>query len=217
MKYFKLTNSTNLKEVGYFIQTRGLPNGYTYKWFEQENSMTKLNIFELPNFIPDLIWELEDNAKLTDIISASNIRGKGFLMNKKAKELFVRYNIIEHKFHKSIVIYKGTNYEYFYLQLVKDDLNDIDFNKSLFCISNFVGKKVKSVSFSSYQEIISLQNNLDFGLIILAEKLKLNFYFYDLLFFPRVRNEIFISEIMLGHILECNISGLEFSEQDIVT
>src|SRR3569623_486669 len=118
MMYHFLSVSTNEKEIGRYYQTKGLPEGYTSKWYDDSNSMTNLTSSSLPDFIPDLKWELEEKAILTDIVSASNVTGKGFLISEKAKTIFENFDLAEHKFHKASLVVKNQTFQYYYLQLI---------------------------------------------------------------------------------------------------
>ena len=78
MKFYLLSNSAKKTEVGTYPQTTGLVDGYEEF---AENSMVNLNSDEFPNFAPDLRFELEEKAILTDIIRPSNLDyAKGLMM-----------------------------------------------------------------------------------------------------------------------------------------
>jgi hypothetical protein len=83
MEYYILKNATTRKQVGHYIQTAGWVDGCN---INAPNSMANLDSEEFPNFIPDLRFDLEEKAKLTDIVSASNIVAHGFLINEKVKK-----------------------------------------------------------------------------------------------------------------------------------
>ena len=99
MKYYSLSYSTDEKEVGkVWPQCKAIPEGYDHKWLDLPNSMTKLTNDAFPNENPDLVFELDKKAKLTDIISPSNIYAVGLLVNEKAKLILEGFNLITHIF-----------------------------------------------------------------------------------------------------------------------
>ncbi|MDB4918189.1 hypothetical protein [Mucilaginibacter sp.] len=217
MMYYFLSVSTKEDEIGCYHQTTGLPEGYTSKWYDEPNSMTNLTDSSLPDFVPDLIWELKDDAILTDIISAGNITATGFLMSEKAKAIFERFNLIEHKFHKASLIVKDQTLAYYYLQLVNMDFTEINFNKSSFCIGNVFRMKENDINILSSHDLIEKQKKLELGHIIYAEKLSVNetFKALDLFFFSIIHDDIFVSQNLLNELIENNITGYDVTIQNI--
>ena len=218
MTYYFLSVSTNEREIGCYFQTEGLPEGYTSKWYDEPNSMTSLTDSALPDFIPDLIWELKEEAILTDIISAGNITATGFLMSEKAKAIFENFNLIEHKFHQASLIVKDQTLAYYYLQLVNRDFTGINFNNSSFCIADLFGIKEDDSNILSSDDLIEKQKRLELGLVISAEKLSFfdTFKTPDLFFFPIIHSDIFISQNLLNELMENNITGYEVTIQCIL-
>jgi hypothetical protein len=216
MKYYLLSVSTNEKEIGSFFQTEGLPTGYTSKWYDEPNSMTKLVDDSLPDFSPDLKWELKPNAKLTDIVSAGNITATGFLMSTKAKTVFQRHNLAQHKFHNSKLIVNNNTIDYYYLQLVNRDFQDINLEESSFSITNAFRMKEDDITIDSYNDLIEKQKSLEFGNIISAEKIYLKKDPFDLFFFPLIHDGIFASERLLNDIINHMITGYDAKEQHIL-
>lgn len=83
MKFYKISNSTNEKEVGTFLQCKGIITGKNADWFKAPNSMTNLTNDDFPTLQPDLRFELEEKAIKTDLIKPSNISAKGLLVSKR--------------------------------------------------------------------------------------------------------------------------------------
>lgn len=216
MKYYLLSASTNEKEIGAYFQTEGLPKGYTSKWYDEPNSMTKLVDTSLPSFTPDLKWELKPEAILTDIISAGNITATGLLMSTKAKNVFQKHNLTQHKFHNSELIVNNNTLDYYYLQLVIRDFQDIDLEKSSFGITNAFRMKEDDVIITSYKDLVEKQNSLEFGNIINAEEIYIKNDHFDLFFFPLIHNDIFASERLLNNLSNHEITGYEAKEQHIL-
>jgi len=217
MEYYFISISTDLKEIGRYYQTKGLPEGYTSKWFDEPNSMTNLAYNALPDFIPDLKWELESKAKLTDIISAGNITADGFLMNEKTKEIFQQFNLLEHKFHDATLIVKGQKLRYYFLQIVCKDFDMIDFQRSSFCVASLTGIKKYDINIFSSDDLFEKQKQLDIGVGIKLEKLFLkNNIEPDLFFFPYLHVDYFASQSLVNALNDNNITGYQTLPQRII-
>jgi restriction endonuclease len=106
MHYYIVRNSLNNKEVGKALfQCKSMPEKKSgTRWFDEPNSMTNLTNNEFPDFVPDLQFELENKAKLTDIIKPTNLPAQGFLLSEKAKAVFESFNLMEHLYYNAIVI-----------------------------------------------------------------------------------------------------------------
>ncbi len=105
------------------------------------------------------VFELEPNAKFTDVMSTS-ISAVGLLMSPKAKKIFEAFNLGKHKFYPCIVDdLKGESRTYFYLQLIADlDADEyINFEKSEFV--SFTGlsptESDSVIQFASNQEYLN--------------------------------------------------------------
>jgi hypothetical protein len=216
MKYYLLSPSTNEKEIGAYFQTEGLPKGYTSSWYDEPNSMTKLTDSSLPSFTPNLRWELKPEALLTDIISAGNITATGFLMSLKAKNIFEKYFLPQHKFHNSELIVNNNTIDYYYLQLIIRDFQDIDLERSSFGITNAFRMKENDVTITSYDDLIEKQESLEFGNVINAEEIFIKNTFFDLFFFPFIHNDIFASEKLLNDLSDHKITGYDAKAQHIL-
>lgn len=216
MEYYLISVSTDLKEIGRYYQTKGLPTGYTSKWYDEPNSMTNLAYNCLPDFTPDLKWELEGKAKLTDIVSASNITAVGFLMSEKAKSIFQKFELLEHKFHDATLIVKEQALHYYFLQIVCKDFHMIDFQRSSFCVADLTGEKEYDIDVFSSDDLFAKQEQLELGLVITLEKLFLkNHIEPDLFFFPFIHSKYFASQRLVNE-LNSNITGYQTLPQQIM-
>lgn len=225
MEYYFLSNSADKDIIGSkYPQCKGLPNGdkYNYKWFEQPNSMTNLTNDEFPNFELDLIFELDRGAKLTDVISPSNISAKGFLINEKVKNIFDQFNIMEHQYYPATLIYKEKKLNYFWLhfkEIEEEYLGNVDFINSKFYISNLSFTKIDDIEISSYVDFWNKKMNLSMK-HIRAERIKLNSNFRnkcnDLFFISYVVSNYFCSHNLRDKIIDNKITGLEIKPQNIL-
>lgn len=216
MEYFLISNSTDKKEVGHYIQCKGMPDGYNYKWYDEPNSMTNLTNDTFPDFEPDLVFELEKKAKLTDVISTSNISAKGFLVNEKIKNIFDRFNLMEHKYYPAIVIYKEQKFNYYWLHFKENEskyLNYIKYNESKFYIGNLARWKEKDVVISDVKTYLNLRKNLVFKLISI-DTICFNNTFYnkpkDIFYIDNLHFDFIISETLKNVMQESKITGFHF-------
>src|SRR5690606_25582916 len=160
------SNSGDEKTIGKkYPQCKGMPSGMglTQNWFESPNSMTKLTNLDFPNFDPELIFELEDAAILTDVVSPSNISAKGFLINEKVKKLFEGFKLIEHKYYPAVLIVRRNRLQYYWLHFKANEdyfLRKIDYKQSKFHISNLAYKRIDDLKIFSYQEYLERRKSL---------------------------------------------------------
>jgi len=225
MEYYILSNSTDEKIIGKkYPQCKGIPSdmGLTSKWFEQPNSMTKLTNDEFPDFEPELIFELEEKAILTDVVSPSNISAKGFLVNEKVKSILSDFTLMEHKYYPAILIFKGSKLPYYWLHFKENEntfLGGIDFPDSIFKITNLAFMKIDDVKILSYDDFWNKKMALPMK-HIRAEKIVLESKLYekkiDLFYISYITSCFFVSKNMKMEIEMNNITGFEIQNQNVL-
>ncbi len=224
-EYYIASNSTDEKIIGKkYPQCKGLPSGMglTFDWFDRPNSMTNLNNDEFPNFEPELFFELEEKAILTDIISPSNVSAKGFLVNQKVKDILSEFNLMEHKYYPATLIVKGDKLKYYWLHFYDNEekyLNGIDYKLSNFFISDLTFRKTDDIIIVSrddfWKKKMSLPmkhirvNKLKFTQGIQNENL-------DLFYVTYIHSDYWISDRLAKRLLALNIKGINTKEQDIL-
>jgi hypothetical protein len=131
MKYYLLdTDTSNKKVVGAYPQTTFIKE---YD-FNAPNSMHNLSFYEFPSFVPDLRFALEKKAKFSDVVHPSNITANGFLLNEKTRTVFEQFNLVSHQYYEASIIDLKINktLPYFWLHLINNTYEGIDFQKSSF-------------------------------------------------------------------------------------
>ncbi|MFD2823983.1 hypothetical protein ACFS5M_09895 [Lacinutrix iliipiscaria] len=220
MPYLQIKNCSTTKEIGTYPQTRGVPRGYTFKWFDQEDSMTNLENDTFPKVIPDLTFEIDDKGKLTDVISPSNLSARGFLFNEQVRKIFNSFHLPNHKIYNALMKHKSEILNYFWLHPVKSDLIGVDFKKSKFIITNFAFIEQSEIDITSEEDYFKKLSALSFK-HIRVKQLVLTEAFqretYDLFFFPYIHSYFFISERMAKSIKESKVSGFSIKEQNIIS
>ena len=221
MEYYILDNATTRKQVGRFFQTNGLVDGYNENAL---NSMTKVKADEFPNFIPDLRFELHEKAKLTDIVSAGNIITRGFLINEKVKTIFEICKLPAHKYYDATLNVKGTIHKYYWLHLLYNDIDGIDYINSSF-YATYAFNKMEGIPLKSTDDYWAKQEayvNEEKILTIRAERIKLlsTFGKFDMITFlcPLLRmvGNIFISSDLKDKLEKEKITGIDIESQDIL-
>ena len=126
MKYYRLDNSVNTKEIGrHFLQA-------TFADKKTLDSGCSLVRDEFPNFKPDLRFDLEKGSKLTDVIN-SCVEVPGFTINERVKNIFEQCKLPEHRYYEAKVKdLKGVIHPYYCLHILPNDYSMIDFDKTIF-------------------------------------------------------------------------------------
>jgi hypothetical protein len=218
MEYFLLGNTTDEKIVGkQYPQCKGMPSGLglTSKWFEQANSMTNLNNNEFPNFEPELIFELDEKAKLTDVVTPSNISAKGLLVNDKLKNILDSFNLIEHRYYPAILIVNGEKRHYYWLHFKESNdvfLNYIDFEKSSFYIGNLARWKEATIDINTIDEYYQIKKSIGFKTInfeqlYFKENFKQNPI--ELFYIDNLHNDFIINDVLKNTLQTLGIKGFE--------
>ena len=217
MQYYILTNSAEKKQVGKgYPQCKGMPSGLglTKEWFEQQNSMTNLNNIEYPSFIPDLRFELNEKAILTDIVSTSNISAYGLLVNEKVKDLIADLATINHKFYTADLVEVKKHHKYFWLHFVKKDLVGIDIEKSIFYKSDFGFDKGDYIKFKNCEEALEIKRKNDNCFIKLEKLVLMPNYIeeFNHIFYLPIINNIIVSQKIIEIFNNYNITGIELEQ-----
>jgi hypothetical protein len=208
MKYYYLTNSTELKDIHFYPQTK-IISGTSV--FEEKPNYDK-------NFYEKGIIEIDKQAIATNLLDRSPI-GKGLIVDRKLMNILSEFSLTSHKFHPIPTIHKNENLEYFWLNFVPSTRH-IDFEKSEFEIINspkfnVLGNlKLKSIDF--YHRI---QNSLTFeeNTRIMKLVLKNSFPKNDLISFNKIINRELISEKLKNKLIEEKVTGIEITETDKIT
>ncbi len=178
--------------------------------FNAPNSVHKLNFREFPDFVPDIRFKLAKGAKLTDMLSQAAISAHGFLINEKLKNVFEQFNMVPHKYYPaSIEDHHGNFHRYFWLHLIWEEWkNIIDWKNSNFFIRR-VSKNMGPIEISSYDDFLSLKEELgvlkmiDFEKIIFKNKIQ-----FDL--FTQLKSDVYSTKKLKEYIEFNSFSGVDF-------
>jgi len=207
MKYYFIDHRTD-KEVGNVYPQVDFINlkdafKFQYNIFPKE----ELNLFAI----------LEKGAKLTDILSQCSISANGLLINKKVKNIFSRFNLMNHKYYNcTIKDNSGNSYEYYWMALVQADLiNLIDFNNSEFYTTE-AGFRENNITLNDYNDFLVKKNKLpNHTWSIQTQSLKLIANNFNLLVLPHLYNEILITENIKKKLIEKKITGINIKKAPV--
>lgn len=226
MKYYKLSLASDKKIIGKagYPQCKGVPKslGLDFSWFDKPNSMTNLTNEDFPDFEPELIFELEEKAILTDVVSPSNISAKGFPINQKVKDILGHFNLMEHRYYPATLIEKGNKYDYYWLHFKDCEekyLGEVDFKNSSFFVTNLAFTELEKITLESRDDFWNKKMNLPMK-HIRVENLNLREHLknqkLDLFYIAYIHSGYFISEKLYKAIQVNNITGVDLKEQSIL-
>jgi hypothetical protein len=213
MKYYSIGYDQRPKITGRnAIQCKGMPDKYNLDWLKRPSSHMYLSNDNYPKNDPCIVFELEENSKLTDIISYSMISSLGLLINEKVFEILKTVKVSNSRFYDVELICNNKIYKYYYLHFVETSLRNIDFVNSKLFKSSYT-KKIEDVNVvfnekdflsrvEDYRKIHELNCLLKFSSLSLKEN-------FDCFYLP-YQEGIFISETLKIKFEEQNISGLTF-------
>jgi|SRR6218665_54158 len=141
--YFTINGRTD-KEVG---------NVFPQVECVSQNLTRSINADEFVNLDSELLFQLESKAKLTDVLSQAAIPAYGLLINKKAKDLLERFNLMRHRYYKCLVKdLKGVMHDYYWLHVSDYSiLNKINYAESKFYTIEY-GFREGEISLTSYDD-----------------------------------------------------------------
>jgi len=144
-KHFRLSNSTDLKEIGrQYPQTDYINLGIAHSLKFHELSSAPIKFEKI---------ELYKSSKLTDNISTAAISAHAFILSKRAIEVFKQFNLGEHKIYPATIFHNRIANEYGVLHFTNDLQVELDFQNSSFYVANILG---------SYEFDISIDNKEDY-------------------------------------------------------
>ncbi len=221
--YYRLRNAVTRKQVGTMFQTNGFIEGYN---IHGPNSRVRLEPDEFPNFVPDLRFGLIEKAKLTDVVHASNMSAKGFLINEKVKKIFDQCLLPEHRYYDaSLLDREGNNLPYYWLYLKSNDYQMVDFEKSVFrktprVVKNFLIKNDPIYSVKNFDEYekVHYGSTIEDDYVILDILKIRNTMNYDMLHFYKLSTtDIYISEKLATLLKKEKVTGIDIIEDpDVV-
>lgn len=209
-KYYTIKLSTDAKKIGCFPQVDCLTQFHAHQ----------LKYGRFPDFNPELSFELEKKAKLTEILSQATISADGLLISEKVKDILEKHDLLDHRFYSaSVKDQKGKSHPYFWLHLVAkpEYLNWIDFPNSKFLLEKGI-RNFENISINSkeeYDQKVREANDMETLADIVVDKIVCTPLFNNklsLFVFPKIDNRIFVSSDLKEELVSGSITGIEFTE-----
>jgi hypothetical protein len=212
MKYYLADYSLRRAETGTDQQTMPLASGLTGADLEKVDSPLKLNSRYFSEIKPKVFFELQEKGKFTDVVMIHNTRAKGFLVNQVFLDFIAPLNIMDFQSYEGVLFQNEIKKEYFIFHMASTELKGLDFEKSAFKddYDEKYGIKLKKL-----EDIKSYS-----GINLNLEKLhfKIDFPNYDMFFVPyfQVMANFFVSEKFVQEYRKLKLTGLKFTEQDVI-
>lgn len=192
-----------------------------YKFIKTYNPNGTNAIFELykyktsfPDFNPDLSgFFLSGKAVLTDFIS--NAFGV-IIVSEKVKNLFQNFNLCSHRFYPCTLHSRGKSYNYFWLHIISDYSDYVDYAKTTFVEYNFSQRR-GLISVNSKEDFLIKRDEFKklkegTNWTLWGDYIVMNTGFsktLDLFIISRIDGQIYISERLYYEIVKNYLTGYE--------
>jgi hypothetical protein len=212
MKYYTISHSSELKDIGYYPQTEINP-GYNPTLPKSAYNFPR-NTF--PNYLPSVELKLNDKAISTNLIDKSTILSFGIVVDKEFKQLLETFNLPPHRFYPIQVFHKNNLLDYYWMCYIVDSFEYIDKKKSILGIYHFSSFELKkTIPFPSNKiKLIKYKESKD---ILMFHKIYFNENFpnYDLINFSSREGQYLpclFSERLLRELQKRNLTGITYRQ-----
>lgn len=170
--YYYLNRETDIRKIG---KRDRIPTDYP---IFSPTSQGFLKKDRFPDFIPVFSNILLHNeTPLTDFLhSGGAIRGHGFIINKRVKDILSRFNLPPHRYYPLVVIYqdKVIRDTYYWVQLLSVSVDIYyDFSSSQFKVIEF-DLTEKKLAIKDYQQLRNIREIIEDGQYIDYDFITLN-------------------------------------------
>ena len=163
MQFYIVSPATNTTETGSeYPQVQKMAPEYNYQAKNSVYAVSK-TLDKIPDYKPNLDYFIvSEKAKLTDILSVSTIHG-GFLISPSYKKILENFNLPLHKFFNANVFYKQKFFKYYWLHIICDLTNNVDYSNSEFIAFYNYKHDLGTIKISTKEDFlqkkIELKNN----------------------------------------------------------
>jgi len=176
--YFILEPACNTIETGSaYPQVQKMAPGYDYYALNSVHALSRSGK-KFPDFVPNLDhFVVNGKAKLTDLLSVATLHG-GFLISEKLKSVLENFKLPPHKFYDAKVFYKKQFHSYYWMHIICDLTDLVDYSNSVFFIYVNYAHNLGHVPVASKIEYLQKKDkvkkdNPDKAVTIWAEKIKM--------------------------------------------
>ena len=212
--YYILKPASDTIETGHvYPQVQKMSTGYDYKAPNSVHALSRIQ--EFPDFEPDLdYFVVHGKAKLSDMHSVTLIYG-GFLISRKLKEILETFNLVPHRFYPARVYYKKTFHEYYWMHIVCNFTDIVDYPTSSFFIYYNFGHNLGKIDIASKEDVIQKrkqvkEDNPGKTVTVWAKKIAFTSFFdksLDLFEVGMFDSNTYISEPLKEKIISNKITG----------
>lgn len=224
MKYFTVDYSLETKIVGtQYPQVWDFIKGYKPEL--ENNGIFSLYQDGFPMNNPDLSGlKLSNGSKYTDFMS-NGFADDLFILSEGAKSLLETMNMEEHRFYQANIISlrRKTEKAYYFMKLLSETFEYVDFNRSSFIIKNqYVGDIRDTIKVNSFQDFMvkdrEIRNHSKWEYCLQSTSIKMLPAFYELrLDLFKISHPIrwYVSANLFELIHKYKLTGWEFKEVDL--
>ena len=210
--YYILKNAAGTKETGSdYPQIADMVGLYDYDVDDSIHKVADYQGVKIPIPINFGVIKMRSKSKFSDIISAAVILGMGLIVSKRVKLILESVKLVDHEFYPLKIQHKGSiNEDYFWVHIISDLRNEIDYSRSTFFSGRSEG--VRNLTFNSFHDYIKYDKEQDEFGSLRATKL----FFHkdwqndlDLFCISEFDKNIYISQTLLLLLRKNSITGFE--------
>jgi len=215
-KFYYLQESIDESTIGKsFPQIQSMSPNYNYNADNSIRSLKKSKLFEGELNLNS--FKLNNGVQRTDFLSNA-IKNFGFLISERTKNIFCNFRLVNCKFYPANVLNTEYSYPYFFMHIVDNLDNYIDFIKTEFFITDGV-EVIEKVRFKNCTELIEERKRINPLHLIRSSKYQFISDFaipFDIFQLASTDPRTYISHRLKTALEEANITGIEIIPTDII-
>lgn len=208
MRFFSISYSDELDEIGYHPQTEIEAKSFSYVSIGSVQEV-KRNV--LDNRILDITLLMDNRSNATDLLYNTSITF-GFVISPRFKAILETCHLPPHRFYPIKVEHKGMSLDYFWFHHIADIYRHIDLMASSVTIFHkFNFKIIENLKIESLEKIKKLKSSLPFdqGMRFNEVVLKRDFPDYDVFDLTDIQFVPLISERLLDKLQSAKLTGYQ--------
>lgn len=215
MKFYRIEDSTDLKEVGIFPQRREMNVGLHKD--DPRHLFNQPAFAALPKDVYIPSFKLHPKAKLTDVISSPI--NSDWIVSSKLKAIFEMEQIANVEFVPIYLYKKDLTYEYFLLRSLASRMESIDFYNTVILIKKVLSQEEQEIQVNDFNAFQELSEEVEYPRYIQIDKFRIKAE-CDLKFFTLKYTygliTHFISENFKDILIKNKCTGIRYMELDEV-
>lgn len=153
MNYYIIKPASDNSETGsVYPQVQKMSPGYDYKATNSVHALSR-EVEDFPSYEPNLdYFVVKEKAKLSDLLSVAVVYG-GLLISSRFKALLEQFHLPKHRFYPAKVNHKKQFHEYYWMHIISDFSDFIDYPDSTFIIYYNYSHTLGTIAISSREEL----------------------------------------------------------------